>query len=92
MRKRRANNFPLIPRKVEEFDNLLKNPKFGTIDGNIFYTTFASVNDEFALIFLADIDTSFLNRIHSIHVDATSKTVPVSFYQLLNSYCLVLNT
>ena len=49
----------LIPRKVEEFDNLLKNPDFGTIDDNIFYRTFASVNDEFAVIFPADIDTSF---------------------------------
>ena len=36
MRKRRANNFPPIPCKVEKFDNLLKNPDFGTIDGNIF--------------------------------------------------------
>ena len=36
MRKRRANNFPPIPCKVEEFDNLLKNPDFGTTDGNIF--------------------------------------------------------
>ena len=41
MRKRRANNLPLIPPKVEEFDNLLKNPDFGTIDGNISYRTFA---------------------------------------------------
>ena len=79
-RKRRANNFPPIPRKVEEFDNLLKNPDFGTIDGNIFYRTFASANDEFALIFVAVIDLSFLNKIHSTHVDATLKTVPVDFY------------
>ena len=92
MRKRRANNFPPIPCKVEEFDNLLKNPDFGTIDGNIFYRTFASANDEFALIFLADIDLSFLNRIHSIHVDAIFKTVPINFYQLLIIHCLVLDT
>ena len=92
MRRRRANNFPPIPRKVEEFDNLMKNPDFGTIDGNIFYRTFASSNDEFALIFLADIDLSFLNRIHSIHVNATFKTVPVDFYQLLIIHCLVLDT
>ena len=56
MRKRRANDFPPSPCKVEEFDNLLKNPNFGTIDGNIFYRTFASANDEFALIFLTDSD------------------------------------
>ena len=31
MRKRRANNFPPNPRKVEEFDNLLKNPDFGQL-------------------------------------------------------------
>ena len=92
MRKRRANNFPLIPRKVEEFDKLLTNPDFGTTDGNIFYRTFTSANDEFALIFLADIDLSFLNRIHTIHVDATFKTVPVDFYRLLIIHCLVLDT
>ena len=79
MRKRRANNFPPIPCKVEEFDTLLKNPDNGPIDGNIFYRTIASANDEFALIFLTDIDLSFLNRIHSIRVDATFKTVPVDF-------------
>ena len=80
MRKRRANNFPPIPCKVEDFNNLLKNPDFGTIDGNIFYITFASAKDEFALILLADIDLSILNRIHSIYVDATFKTVHVDFY------------
>ena len=92
MRKRRANNFPPIPRKVEEFDNFLKNPNFGTIDGNIFYRTFPSANDEFALIFLTDTDFSFLNRIHSIHVGATFKTVPVDFYQIPIIHCLVLDT
>ena len=71
---------------------MLKNPDFGTIEGNIFYRTFASANDEFALIFLADIDLSFLNRIHSIHVDATFKTIPVDFYQLLIIHCFVLDT
>ena len=91
MRKKRANNFPPIPRKVEEFDNLLKNLAFGTIDGNIFYITFASANDEIALIFLTDIDLS-LNRIHNIHVDATFKTVPVDLYLLLVIHCLVLDT
>ena len=71
---------------------LLKNPDFETIDGNIFYRTFASANDAFALLFMTDIDLSFLNRIHSIHVDATFETVPVDFYQLLivNS-CFVHN-
>ena len=83
MRNRRANNFPPIPRKVEEFDNLMKNPDFVAIDGNIFYRTFGSANDEFALIFLAGIDLSFLNRIHSIQVDAIFKTVLIDFYQLL---------
>ena len=56
MRKRRAKSLPPIPHKVEESDNLLKNPNFGTIDGNIFYRTVASANDKFALIVLADID------------------------------------
>ena len=92
VRKRKANNFPPIPRKVEEFDNLLQNLHFGTIDDNIFYRTFASANDEFALIFLADIDLSFLNRIHCFHVDATLKTVPNDFFQLLIIHCLVLDT
>ena len=92
MRKRRANNFPPIPLKVEDFDNLLKNGDFGTIDENIFYRTIASANDEFGQIFLAEIDLSFLNRIHSIHVDATFKTVPLDFYQLMIIRCLVLDT
>ena len=55
------------------------------------YRTFDSANDEFALIFLADVDLSFLNRIHSIHVDATFKTIPVDLYQLLIIHCLVLD-
>ena len=92
MRKRRANYFPPIPRKVEEFDNLLKNPVFRTIDGNTFYATFASANDELALILLADIVLSFLNRIHSVNVDATFKVVPVNFYQPLIIHYLVLDT
>ena len=92
MRKRRKNNFRPFPRKFGEFDKLLKNPDFGAIDGNIFYRTFASANDDFALIFLADMDLSFLNRIHSFHVDATFKTVPVDFHQLLIIHCLVLDT
>ena len=74
--RKRGKNFPPIPPKVEEFDNLLKNPDFGTIDGKIFYRTLASANDEFALIFLADIDLSFFNRIHGIHVDGTLKQFP----------------
>ena len=92
MRKRRANNFQLIPCKVEEFDNLVKNPDFGTIDGNIFDRTFACANDEFAVLFLVDFDLPFLNRIHSILVDATFKTVSVGFYQLLIIHYLVLDT
>ena len=92
MSKIRASNIPLIPRRNEEFDNLVKNPDFGTIDGNIFYRTFASANEEFALIFLAEFDLSFLNRIHSIHVDATFETVPVDIYKLLIIHCLVLDT
>ena len=92
MKKRRANNFPPIPRKDEDFDNLLKNIDFGTIDGKIFSRTFTSANAEFALIFLADIDLSFSKRIHSTHVDATFITVPVEFYQLLIIHCLVLDT
>ena len=90
--EKRKSNFPPILRKPEEFDNLLKNPDFETIDSNIFYRAFASANDEFALIFLADIDLSFLNRIHSIHVDATFKTLPVDFCLLLIFYCLLLDT
>ena len=70
-RKRKANRFPPIPRKVEDFENLLKNPDFGTIDSNIFHRTFACANDEYALITLADISLSFLNRIHGIRVDST---------------------
>ena len=91
MRKRRANNFPPIPCKVKDFDNLLKNPDFGTIDGNIFYRTFASANDEFALIILTDIDFSFVKRIHSIHVHANFETVTIDFYQLLIIHSLVLD-
>ena len=92
MMKRRANNFPPSPGKNEAFDNLLKNLDFETIDGTIFYRTFASTNDEFVLIFLAEIDLVFLNRIHSVHVDAIFKTVPIDFYQLLIIHCLVLDT
>ena len=40
-------------------------------------------NEDLALIFLADFDLSFLKRIHSIHVDATFKTVlPATDYSL----------
>ena len=92
MSKRRASKIPLIPRRVEEFENLLKNPDFGTMDGNILYRTFASANEGFALIFLADFDSSLLNRIHSIHVDASFIRVPVDFYQVLIVHCLVLDT
>ena len=92
MRERWANILPPIHRIVEEFDNLLKYPDFGTIDGNIFYTTVSFANDEFALNFLADSDLSFLNRIHSIHVDATFLTVSVDFYQLLIIHWLFLDT
>ena len=88
---KRGNNFPPFPCKVEEFDNLLKNSDFGTIDGYIFYRTFASANDEFALMFLAEIDLSCLKKIHSVHVNGTFKTVPVDFYQLLIIHCLVLD-
>ena len=92
MSKKRASNIQPIPRRVEEFDYLVKNPDFGTTDGNIFYRTFASANEEFAPKFLADFDLLFLNRILSIHVDATLKTVTVDFYQLLIIHCLVLDT
>ena len=92
MRKKRANNAPRIPCKVEDFDNLLKNPDFRTIDGNIFYRTFTSNNDEIALKFLAENDLSFLNRIHVIQVDATFKTVPVEFLRLLIIQCFVQDT
>ena len=51
--KRRANKFPPIPSKVEDFENLLKNPDFGMFESKIFYRAFASANDECALIILA---------------------------------------
>ena len=63
-----------------------------TIDGNMFDRTFASANDEIALRFLVDIDSSFLNRIHSINVDAIFKKVPVPSYQLLIIHCLPFDT
>ena len=91
-RKRRANECPPIPRKVEDFDNLLKNPDFETIDNNIFYRAFASANDELALIILAFIYISFLYRIYSIHVDSTLHRAAVDFYQLPIFPCLVLDT
>ena len=36
---------------------------FGPIDGNIFYRTFAFANDDIALMFLVEIDFSFLDRV-----------------------------
>ena len=78
MTKRRANNFAPIPRKFDNFDTLLKNSDFGTINGNIFYRTVASAN-KITLIFLAVFDWSFLNSIHSVLVDATFKTIPTDF-------------
>ena len=36
---------------------------FGPIDGNIFYRTFAFANVDIALMFLAEIDLSFLDRV-----------------------------
>ena len=55
MRIKRANTFPAIPNNVEDFDNLLKNPNFGTFDRNISHRTFASPNDKFTLVFAAEI-------------------------------------
>ena len=79
-------NFPPFPSKVEDLHNLLENSDFGTIDAHSFYRVFAPENGEFALIFLTDIYLSFLNRIHSIHIDATFKStgrfLPATDYPL----------
>ena len=63
-----------------------------TFDGTMFDRTFASANDEFALMFLVDIHVAFLNRIHSTNVDAIFKKVTVHFYQLLIIHCLLWDT
>ena len=55
-------------------------------DGPIFCRIFAAANDEFALIFLAQID------IHNFRVDAVFRTIPVNLYQLLTVHCLVQDT
>ena len=49
----RANKFPTFPSKVGDFQNLLKNPDFGTIDDKIFYKSVVSATDELAPMFLA---------------------------------------
>ena len=72
MKKRKANSFATIHSKVEVFKKLSKTPGFGTIDGNIFYRTFAFVNNEFALMVLAETVTKFLNRLQSINNDAVA--------------------
>ena len=92
MSKRRASNILPIPRRVEEFIIWWKTLISGQLMAICFTEHSLPANEDLALIFLADFDLSFLNRIHSIHVDATFKTVPVDFYQLLIIHCLVVDT
>ena len=54
--RKTANNFPPFPNKFEVFDNFLRIPGLGTINGVIFCKTFSSANNEFALKFLPEID------------------------------------
>ena len=41
---------------------------------------------------MAEIDHSILEKVRNIHVDATFKTVPNSFFQLLIVHCVILDT
>ena len=92
MRKRRATVFPAVPKQFQDFDSLLKNSDLGRIEDNVFYRTYATANDKFALIFLPDLNNNILDCVESIHVDATFKTVPSCFYQLLIIHCIILDT
>ena len=56
-----------------------------------FNRTFASADDEFALIFLTDFNLSFLNRIHSIHFDATFKAVFVNFWTIIPVFHVLMS-
>ena len=92
MSRRRASNILPIPRRVEKSIIWWKTLISGQLMAICFTEHSLPANEDLAPIFLADFDLSFLNTIHSIHVDATFKTVPVDFYQLLIIHCLVVDT
>ena len=92
MRKRRATTFPSIPKSMMGFHQILHNTDLGKIQEQLFYRTFATVSKEYALIFMAEINHSILEKVENVHIDATFKTVPNSFFQLLIVHGVILDT
>ena len=69
---------------MPEFDQILReNEDLGHLEGKIFYRTFASALGEYAPLFSTDILDDLIGKIKDVHCDATFKTVPSCFYQLL---------
>ena len=92
MRKRSATTFPSIPKSMMGFRQILHNADLGKSQGQFIYRTFATVSKNSALIFLAEINHSVLEKEESVHFDATFKTVPNIFFQLLVVHQVILDT
>ena len=93
MRKRRAKTFPPVPKTLPEFDQILReNEDLGHLEGKIFSRTFASSLGEYALLFSTDIPDDLIGKVKDVHCDATFKTVPSCFYQLLIMHGVILDT
>ena len=92
MRKRRATTFPPVPKTMMGFHETLNGKELGKIQGEYFYRAFSTVSEEYALMFMAEIDHSILQNVDNAHIDATFKTVPNCFYQLLIVHCIILDT
>ena len=77
--KKQTISHPFFPNKFEVFDNFLRIPGLGTINGVIFCKTFSSANKKFALKFLPEIDYILSGWNSQTHVDETFEIVHVDF-------------
>ena len=96
MRKRRANNFPPIgfrifhPAKLRISIICWKTLILGQFMA-ISFTDIASANDEFAPIFSTEIDSTFLNRINSIHVEGLHSSFGKRIGRKRPNFCFLLS-
>ena len=91
MRKRRAKTFPPVPKTLPEFHQTLRENDLGCIEKKVFYRSFSTAVGEYALIFSTEIPDDLLEKIENIHCDATFKTDPSCFYQLLIIHGIILD-
>ena len=87
MRKRRATVFPAVPKHFQDFDSLLKNSDLGRIEDNVFYRTYATANDEFALIFLPDLDINILDCVGRYTCQDFLKVVSHATHKSFDKFC-----